>query len=110
VSNAFNSQFDAMAPTLFVGVGLAEKDATFRRKNSAVDLPCTVLIDESTQFQGDLSQVPQPLTTLTAYVADIGATQPASGETFTTNGRVFVVDSILDKDDSRFVCSVVESQ
>jgi hypothetical protein len=98
---------DARAQRAFLRSGLADA-ALFRRAKSALDISCTVLIDENTQFQGDLSQVSEPQITVTAYVGDIGLPEPARGDRFAVGDRVFTVDSISNQDESRFVCTVAE--
>lgn len=105
VANAFNAAFDAMAGPAFLVAGLATA-ATFRRRGTTTDIPCTILVDDGIQLIGDQSQVINDQTTVTAFAADIGSPDPAHGDKFTLDDRVLIVDSISNKDESRFVCIV----
>lgn len=105
--NSFKASFDGLACAAFVPAGIADP-AVFRRKGTAIDIDCTVFVDENVQLQGDQSQVINDATTLICFVADIGSQAPVRGDTFTIGEQVFTVDSISDHDESRFVCIVAE--
>lgn len=103
--NPFNTAFDAMAAPVFAGAGLADS-ATFRRKNSAAVIDCTVLVDDAVQFVGDVTQVVDGKKQVTAYFAEIGSTEPVFGDLFMIDGEKWSVDSVLNRDASRVVCIV----
>lgn len=101
------ASLDARFARAFKRSGIADT-GTFRRKGSATDLPGTFLLDENVQVFGDQTGVPQLVTTVTAYFADIGQPEPVNGDTFTVGTRSFDVDALSNKDASRVICIVRE--
>ena len=109
-------QMDARFARAFSRSGLADA-ALYRRNGTVIDVPCTIYVDRSSQLQGDLAQVANDDVVVTAFVGDIGTQAPARGDTFslgtllngvfTPSGEVFAIDGLTNKDESRFVCLVI---
>ena len=104
MTNSFNASFDALAVGAFRGAGLAD-DAMYTPSTGGLAIPCKVFVDRGVVLQGTQSQVITDTTLITAFVADIGAA-PKGGARFQIGAERFTVDSINNKDESRYVCVV----
>lgn len=104
MTNPFNAAFDALAVGAFQGVGLAH-DAQYTRSTGGPSIPCKVYIDRSVVLQGTQGQVISDGVTITAFAVDVGAS-PSPGARFVIGAETFTVDSLNNKDESRFVCVV----
>ena len=106
MTNSFNAAFDALAVGAFQGVGLAD-DAHYTRSTGGPSIPCRIFIDRGVVLQGTQSQVITDTTLITCFVADVGADlSPGARFVLDGTGERFTVDTLNNKDESRYVCIV----
>jgi len=90
--------------TKFRGKGAAD-DAMYTQSTGGPAIPCKVYIDRSVLLQGTDGRVITDAVTITAFAADVGAA-PKGGARFKVGAETFTVDSLNNKDESRYVCVV----
>lgn len=105
MSNSFLAEFDELAVDSFRDVGLADI-AQYRA--GATVIPCTVMVDRTSQGFGDgETVVVSLLVTVTLFKAD-GIPRPLKGHkiSIVDGGETFTVDEIQNEDESRYVVIV----
>ena len=97
---------DAALMAEFSAAGLA--DAAVYTQVGGSPLSCTVYVDRGVQLTGFDTQVRTDSVTITAQRAEIGELLPKRGAIFVVGSTSFKVDQILNADESRVVCLVVD--
>lgn len=107
MSNAFLSEFDALARAAFVDAGMADR-AEYRASPTATPVvDCVVLVDRGMQDVGDQARAKNPLITITAFRDQIGGVPAVNAASFAVGAESFLVVGIADNsDESRHVCVV----
>jgi hypothetical protein len=87
------------------GAGLADA-AFYTPSTGGAAVACGVFVDRGLNLQNaTTSEVINDAVTITAFVTEIGA-PPKQGAVFVIGSERFTVDSISNKDESRYICIV----
>lgn len=104
MTNPALAAIDDAMHAAFLADGMAD-EGSYRFGGEGDPRPVRVLVDRAVDVFGFDSQVATPTTTVRVWLADLDAV-PRRGDTVTIGDERFVIDRIMERDESTCMCSV----